>query len=292
MTGEGLKNRNGKELCKSNVENILKDSFFCGTAMSKKYGPYVHQHPRLISKEVYNKCQEIRAKRKKVPNKEKSKDFALKGILKCHNCGCNITAEQIKKKNGNIYNYYSCTNGKKICKRIYVSEKELLEPVHAILDRLQGIPADVQDKLVTRLRELNESQVQYHNSQMLRIKSEHTTFQNRKNNLIDMYADQSITKPDYDKKMQEYQDKMQSLEMELSEHTKADNDYKTTISTVFTIAMRAKDIFDSSEVNEKRQILSYLLQNSTLDQRKPYFIMRSPFNLILDLSDHPIWLRE
>ncbi len=295
ITKEGLRNKNGKELYKSQVENILKDSFFCGTAISKKYGSYVHNHPRLISREVYDKCQEIRAKRKKVPNKEKSKDFIFKNLLKCHNCGCNITAEQIKKKNGKLYNYYSCTNGKKICERIYVSEKVLLEPVYAILASLQTIPADIHDKLVTRLRELNESEVEYHQKQVGRIVSEHSRYTKMKDNLLDLYLNPdsaSITKSDYDKKMQEYKDKIQSLEMELSEHNRADNDYKTTISTVFTIAKRAKDIFDSSEVDEKRQILSYLLQNSTLDQRKPYFIMRSPFNLILDLADHPVWLRE
>jgi len=78
-----------------------------------------------------------------------------------------------------------------------------------------------------------------------------------KNNLIEMYADQSITKLDYDKKMQEYNDKMQLLEIELSEYGKADKEYKIVISTIFSLAKRAKEIFDSSEVHEKRQILSY-----------------------------------
>jgi site-specific DNA recombinase len=290
MTAKGLKSKAGYELSKSVVENILKDSFYCGIAMSKKYGPYAHIYPKLIDRETFNKCKEVRESRKKKPNKEKSKDFILKGILTCSNCGCGITAEQVKKPNGNTYNYYSCTNGKGICKRVYVSEKALLEPVYAILERLEGISQEAQDRLIKELRNQNEAQVEYHNKQIVRIQSEYNTFQKRKNSLIDMFADQSITKLDYDKKMQEYNDKMQLLEIELSEYGNADKEYKIVISTVFSLARRAKSIFNSSEVHEKRQILNYLLQNSTLNEKTPCFTMRSPYNLILGLASSPDWL--
>lgn len=96
-----------------------------------------------------------------------------------------------------------------------------------------------------------------------------------------------ITKLDYDKKMQEYNDKMQLLEIELSEYGNADKEYKIVISTVFSLSKRAKEIFDSSEVHEKRQILNYLLQNSTLNEKTPCFTMRSPYNLILGLASSP-----
>lgn len=46
--------------------------------------------------------------------------------------------------------------------------------------------------------------------------------------------------------MQEYNDKIRLLEIELSEYGKADNEYKIVISTVFSLARRAKEIFDSS----------------------------------------------
>ncbi len=292
MASKGLKTRKGNSVSKSGVENILKDSFYCGIAMSKKYGPYAHIYPKLIDRPAFDKCKEIRESRKKKPNKEKSKDFILKGILTCSNCGCNITAEQVKKPNGNIYNYYSCTNGKGICKRVYVSEKTLLEPVYGILGRLEGISQEAQERLIKELRNLNETQVEYHKKQVERIQSEYKKYQTRKNSILDMYADQSITKLDYDKKMQEYNDKMQLLEIELSEYGNADTEYKIVISTVFSLARRAKEIFDSSEVNEKRQILSYLLQNSTLNEKTPCYTMRSPYNLILGLHSNPNWLRE
>jgi hypothetical protein len=51
---------------------------------------------------------------------------------------------------------------------------------------------------------------------------------------------------------------MQTLEIELSEHRKADYDYQTTVATVISVARRAKTIFEnSSEPAEKRAFLNY-----------------------------------
>ena len=100
-----------------------------------------------------------------------------------------------------------------------------------------------------------------------------------------------ITKDVYDKKQQELADQLQRLEMELAEHRKADFEYQTVVSVVVTVARQAKSIFDkSSEVAEKRAFIKYLLQNPTVNGKKLYFSIASPFNLILDLADNPILL--
>ena len=100
-----------------------------------------------------------------------------------------------------------------------------------------------------------------------------------------------ITKDIYDKKHQEYQDQIQVLEIEMSEHSKADYDYQTTVATVLSVARRAKTIFDnSSEPARKRQFLNYILQNPTVNGKKLYFTIASPYNLVLDLASKPTWL--
>ncbi len=81
------------------------------------------------------------------------------------------------------------------------------------------------------------------------------------------------------------------MEIELSEHSKADYDYQTTVATVISVARRARAIFEnSSEPAEKRAFLKYILQNPTVNEKKLYFSIASPFNLVLDLADNPNWL--
>lgn len=85
---------------------------------------------------------------------------------------------------------------------------------------------------------------------------------------------------------------MQLLEIEMSEHSKADYEYQNTVATVISVARRVKTIFDnSSEIHEKRALLNYLIQNLTVNGKKLYFSIASPFNLVLELADSPNWLR-
>ena len=80
---------------------------------------------------------------------------------------------------------------------------------------------------------------------------------------------------------------MQLLAIELEEHQKADFDYQTTVATVFSVARRAKEIFEGSEPREKRVFLNYLLQNPTVNGKEPMFTLRSPFDLVLELTSSP-----
>jgi hypothetical protein len=70
--------------------------------------------------------------------------------------------------------------------------------------------------------------------------------------------------------------------MELDEHDQGNYDYQTTVASVFSVARRAKEIFESSEPHEKRAFLNYLLQNPVVQET-----IRSPFNLVLNWAESP-----
>jgi hypothetical protein len=86
-------------------------------------------------------------------------------------------------------------------------------------------------------------------------------------------------------------DKQYDINIQLDEHTKADESYHITASTVFNLAKNALDLFESSKVPEKRAILNYILSNYTVNEKTPCITMRSQFNLVLQLVDSPSWLR-
>ncbi len=120
--------------------------------------------------------------------------------------------------------------------------------------------------------------VMYHHKDIAQISRQHTRW---------------ITKDVYDKKHQEYQDQIQVLEIEMSEHSKADFEYQNTVATVLSVARRAKTIFEnSSEPAQKRAFLSYILQNPTVNGKKLSFTLASPFNLVLKLVASPTLLRR
>jgi hypothetical protein len=85
----------------------------------------------------------------------------------------------------------------------------------------------------------------------------------------------------------EYKEKQYDINIRLEEYTRADENFHIAASMVFSLANRALEIFESSEVNEKRQLLNFLLQNCRLSGKNLLFELRSPFDEIYAHADHP-----
>ena len=287
----GLRSRSGEILKRSNIEVILKDTFYYGIAYSKKNNLlYPHIYPRLISEDLFLKCKEIREGRSVKISKLSNTNFIFKGLLTCKNCGCLITPEEKTKKNGRKYIYYSCTNSKGICKRQYVSENVLLDSVNTTFERFSLITEEIQFFILDELRKNIEIEVDYHKKQLARIKSDYNEVQGKIKRITDLLIDNSITKEDYEARLHEYKIIQCSLNYEIEQHTKADKDYLLTVSTVISLARRVREIFDSSEIQEKRALLNFILQNPTLDGKNLCFTLASPFDLLLEIDECPIWL--
>ncbi|MFH1162021.1 MAG: recombinase family protein [Candidatus Jorgensenbacteria bacterium] len=158
ITKEGLKSRYGKAIAPSMIEHILNNPFYYGFMRSKDK-LYQHKYKPLISYEIFKKVEGVRLGWAKKPFKYASKPFVLRGLIKCAKCGCTITPELKKGK----YTYYSCTNFKHICKRIWIKEEDLLSPIYDVLKSLQLGDERIKD-LTAKLKKLNESKISYHNN--------------------------------------------------------------------------------------------------------------------------------
>lgn len=288
VTGQGLKTRKGKKIPRSGVENLLKDPFSCGIAKTK-HGCYAHKYERIISKELFDKCTEIREARGIHRTKKDGKDFIFKGLFTCEDCGCSITAEEHKQGR---FIFYSCTNSKGVCKRIYIPEKTLLKPVYDILERFEKMDAEQQQRIITRLNKSSQKLREFQNQQVERIKLGLEKVKSKKSRLLDLQIEQSITREDYDTKMQELNDEQQRLSDEFQRINKQEIEPEITINIVLSLARRAKEIFVSSETFEKRIFTGYLFQNSAISQKNPKLSLRQPYLSIAKhslLGECPVW---
>lgn len=76
----------------------------------------------------------------------------------------------------------------------------------------------------------------------------------------------------------------------MEQHTIADESYYITVSTVLDLARRALKIFQNSEIDEKRQLLNFLLQNCLLKEKTLMFEMKTPYNALASYGSHNKWL--
>jgi len=91
------------------------------------------------------------------------------------------------------------------------------------------------------------------------------------------------------KKLKEYKEKQRNILIQIEEHNKADENFYITASQVLDLSNRALEIFESSEVKEKRALVNLLLQNSLLSERKLLFSLRSPFYMIAKCGKIKDW---
>ena len=126
---------------------------------------------------------------------------------------------------------------------------------------------------------------------MRRLRGQYDALQSRLDKLLDLFIDGKIKEEDHNRKLTEIKEKQQKINIELEGYTDADESYHITARTVLSLAQRAKELFESSEVEEKRQILNLILQNCHIESRKLVYKLKTPFDTVLLANDSLIWLR-
>ena len=127
---QGFTNRSGKPISVSQILVILSTPFYYGRFQYPQAPDtpwYTGAHKPLISKELFDLAQETRGVNKGIWG---SKAFAFRGLLKCGQCGADITAQDKFKtlKSGDVkrFVYYNCTRRKDPnCKEKYINENDL-----------------------------------------------------------------------------------------------------------------------------------------------------------------------
>jgi len=282
----GFTTRTGKKLTTSLIHRTLKNPFYYGV-MKIKSKEYPHRYEPIIPQWLFDKCQAVTASYHKKPFKALAKPFIFRGLIRCDKCGCLITPEIKKGK----YIYYSCTNYKGMCDRVWVPEKELLKPIYDTLKALQ-LPKDTLDSLTEELKKIGRNELKYHQTNITALKTEYDLIENRISKMYEDKLDGSITHEMYDKKFKAYKEKQAEIFENMNAHSKADEEFYLTADKVFSLAKRALEIFESSKVPEKRQLLSFLLKNCKLKGENLLYELNSPFDLLVQASNNPMWLRD
>ena len=88
-------------------------------------------------------------------------------------------------------------------------------------------------------------------------------------------------------KVKDYKARQVEITEQMTRHEKADHNFYVTANMVMNLAARAKEIFESSEVTEKRQLLNLVFQNLQLKDGSLSFSVREPFLTMLDFKNRP-----
>ena len=144
VNSAGLRGRKFKrDLSISNIHYMLGNPIYYG--VMRYYGEvYEAKHKPIITKGLFDKCQEM-LKRKSKPTVKKGhtlKPYVYRGAFRCASCGCFITTETQKG-----HNYLHCTKRKRPCSEPFVREEEVDKQVRDLLKGVSLPPALAADAL-------------------------------------------------------------------------------------------------------------------------------------------------
>jgi len=281
LTAMGARTKKGKPFAVSQLNKILKKPFYCGR-METKYGVVEHRYISLTSPEIFQRVQNIIDGYQSKPKKELTKPFILKGMITCAHCGCVVTPEIKKGK----YIYYSCTNGKGDCKRVYIREEELLRPLLKYFDRI-ALSEEQIEEITEYLREIHSSESKFHRESLAALRKEQDKLQRRVNQMYDDKLDGIIDEMMYLEKVREYKGRQAEILEEMKRHEVADQNFHVTANMVLKLAARARELFESSEVDEKRQLLNFVFQNLKLDEKTLLVSTHEPFSAMMGYKQCP-----
>ena len=179
-----------KPLVVSNVHRILTNAFYYGVFFYKGE-IFQGAHAAIITKDLFDKVQDA-LKLKSRPKLCKGRYFAFRGLFRCGECGCAITAERQKG-----HNYYHCTKRKDECSQQgYVREENLALMISEALSKI-----NLDDKTynammaeLEREKELLKAE-KIHNGRVNEIQLQEIDEQLAR--LLDLFVEGNITADEY-----------------------------------------------------------------------------------------------
>ncbi|MDD3434547.1 MAG: recombinase family protein, partial [Candidatus Pacebacteria bacterium] len=278
-----IKSEFGVDWSKGMTDKILKDHFYYGL-MTWKNKQYKHKYPPIITKELFDQVQQVKASFNKKPFKYAGKPYIYRGLLRCGHCGLAVTPEKHK---GHVY--YHCTqyNGKHGAE--WLTEDDLTKQFSAVFDKLQ-MPQEAVDDIVEALQTNHKHKSDFYHDLLSRYQTEHQKYETGIEKAYDDYLLGSITKDKYEEKRKEYRAKQKEITKKIGKLNYADEEYYLTSEYLLKLASNAGKIFESSEVHEKRLLLKMTLENLELSGKKARYDWINPFDKIAFYASRQSWL--
>ena len=287
----------GTTFVKGGIHVMLTSKFYIGTMLDKKSGKeYPHIYEHLISRELYERNQEVLGGHSNVRTRYYGTNATYKGLITCPICGCSVTPDfkTKKQKNGNVhhYKYYRCTNAKGLHtgKISCIEEKKLDAAIVELFKQLQ-MPEERKEEVRKVLAETAKSKNAYYVGRRGELNGRQKRLKAMQQRCMDLYLDPEggITKDVYDENMQRYRDEIEQVEMELHNLENADQEYYITMGYVVALCENAGKLYEVAKPSEKCKILSLLVSNLSFDGEKLEITLKKPFRGLLGISESLVW---
>ncbi len=287
----GLVGNLGKPLVIANIQKNLQNIFYLGL-MKWKGEIFEGEHEPLISKKLFDKCQEVMSKRGKVQESHKN-NFAFLGLLKCASCGCSITGERQKG-----HNYYRCTKKKGLCQeKHYLREEALTEQIKSFLQKVSLSSQDTEKVLAAldseqdKARENAQVEVSVLKEQLVQVEV-------KLQKLLDIYLADALSTEEYVAKKQSLLSQKMSLSEKITDFEQKGLSWLEPAREFVKSLNQAANLVRTDNLSELPTFMKNIGSNHILRNRQFVFAPKIEYKLVAERSEanqnsltFPVWCR-
>ncbi|MEU6351052.1 recombinase family protein [Streptomyces sp. NPDC047072] len=270
------------------IHRILATPFYAGF-MSYRGKLYPHRYERLIPGWLWHKVQAVNRRRSTKRTKYASKEHLYRDLITCGVCGYTVLTDGPKKGK---YNYLKCTEYNEPHGAKWVNEDVITKQVADRIFHSLRIPDDVAGRLLKRLEEDEEADLQHEMRKIRLLRSERGQIDDE---IIGMFRDRETFRisPDLFKRIVAEKTARQSaIDREVASYTNENGRaFVATVSGLVRLAASAADLFADRDVSVelKRRLLRIPLSNLTWDGKNIDFKLKTPYEAILLCQKNQTW---
>ncbi|PIP20550.1 MAG: hypothetical protein COX40_04085, partial [Candidatus Omnitrophica bacterium CG23_combo_of_CG06-09_8_20_14_all_40_11] len=280
----GMTGRKNKPLSRSQYQTILKNPLYYGV-FRYKGEVYEGTHEPIITKKLFDKCQEVMLRRGKP--KKSVRYFVLRDLMmRCGECGRMITAETQKG-----FVYYRCTKRATNCKQRYTREEELAAQIKSFIQKV-SLCDDWTKKILEQLEKDKNSTVQSSRPQQQNLQAKITELDNKINKLIDIYLEGTISLEEYQRKKEFFINEKRRLQETLQDFAAGGNNWFEQAKEFVTSLNRAHCAISEGNLESQKEFLEKIGSNFILKERRLVFSSEAPYRGLLQSSPFLTWRRE
>ena len=290
----GLISCRGVPFNAASMQRTLTNPFYYG--LMNVHGQLMpHIYPPIISKQLFDKCQQVREGFHKQPLRYDKLSFAFKRMIKCADCESYISSYHRHKKNKtnngeHHYVYLRCA-GKANHKKCACGEIREEVATKAVMDKLKAIqvpPKLLKGALSQLLGNLN-TQEQADRSALTNAQRRLGQIAKEKEVWIQKEAAGLLPSQTVNEKLQALAEEEKSLQAKLSGKQKPSKQVAWTLARAVNLLSRLPELYAGSQNLQKRKILNLLFANLLMKGKSIEIIMKKPFSFVAEGSKYCVW---
>ena len=278
----GMTGRKNIPLSISDYQFMLSNPLYYGVF---RYNGEMYEgtHAPIITKKLFDKCQEVMLRRGK-PKKEEFK-FVFRGLMRCGECGRMITAELQK---GHVY--YRCTKRLTNCTQKYLREEELAAQIKAIIQKV-SLCDDWTKKILEQLEKDKNSGVQSSLPQQQNLEAKVKEIDARISKLIDVYLEGNLTLEEYQAKKEAFINEKKELQERARDFAAGGYNRFEPAKDFVTLLNSGHCAVEEGNLESQKEFLEKIGSNFILKERRLNFSTEARFRRLLEATPFPCWRR-